>query len=402
MAEESSMIRRYTSLSHNLIAFGRYLRAKGLPVSPTDIADAMTALQLLPPDDPARFQLMLRASLTKSPQEQALFDLVYEDYWRQVQRAVDSKIKTVEVESEQKPKRKKPEKRPDLPNLHAIKDWLKGGQESEEEAEMATYSAVKVLGNRDFSSFTEEELSEIMEVVEALARKLATRYDRRYRKSPRRNQLDLRGSIRKNLQYGTDIVDLTWRDRKMRRMKLVVLCDVSKSMELYSRFLVQFIYGFQHVYKRIRSFVFGTEVHEVSESLRDKKFTAALQKMGDQVMEWGSGTRIGHSLRQFLETPAGRRLDHQTIVMILSDGWDTGEPEVLEESMKEIHQKAAGVIWLNPLAGSAAFSPEAKGMEVAMPYIDVFASAHSIGSLKEILRHLRKVEKGRIRRRQAV
>nr|WP_273567374.1 VWA domain-containing protein [Maribacter sp. Hal144] len=173
-------------------------------------------------------------------------------------------------------------------------------------------------------------------------------------------------------------------------MKLVLLCDVSKSMELYSRFFVHLIYAFQNAYDKIETFIFSTALHRVSEILDNHEFDKAFEIISDRVPQWSGGTTIGSCLNDFTQEHGYGMLDKKTIVLVLSDGWDTGGPEIIQTAMQTIYKKSKKVIWLNPLAGSSDFSPEALGLKTALPYIDVLASAHNLESLKLAISQIQK------------
>ena len=376
------LIQRKTQLSENIPAFCRYLRSKGLGIGPADSIAALQALTTHDFRDREGFRLILRAVLTRSVAEQRLFDQQYEEYWRNLEKAVDSKVKAGDELEQQQRATPKPDARP---KALSIQNWLKGSG-AQEEAEMASYSAGEVMTQKDFSTFAEEDLREVMRLITRIARSLAKRKNRRYQASRKHQRLDLRRTIRGSLRTGGEVMELAYRGRKPQRLKLVLLCDVSKSMDLYSRFLIQFTYAFQQVYKRVETFVFSTSLHRISEALRERDFAFALDRLAQEVPDWSGGTRIGASFKAFVEQYGPRMLDNRTVVLILSDGWDTGDTEILAESMRHIHQKAARVVWLNPLAGNPQFSPTVQGMQAAMPYIDVFAPCHNVESLKEVVR----------------
>ena len=381
------LISRKTELSANIVQLCRYLREQGLRIGPTEEADALKALSTFNFQNPEKFRLVLRSILPKSLKQQALFDLHYPEYWSQLMKAVDSKVKEGDEEKASL-KEDAPKKKNNLPALQALKSWLYGNQ-TEEETEIATYSPGEALAYKDFSAFGEADLSELREVIQQLARSLATQYQRRYQRARQQQKLDLRRTLRLNLRRGGEILDLAFQKKRIRRLSMVVLCDVSKSMDLYSRFLVQFLYAFQNVYHRIETFVFSTSLHRITDELRQSQFDQVLDDLAANVRDWSGGTRIGSSFQTFMDEYGSRLLNDRTVVLILSDGWDTGESELLGETMERIHKKANRVIWLNPLAGNPGFSPSAKGMETAMPYIDVFASAHNVASLREVLREVR-------------
>ena len=171
-------------------------------------------------------------------------------------------------------------------------------------------------------------------------------------------------------------------------MNLVILSDVSKSMDLYSKFFIQMIYAFQTSYDKIRTFVFSTALYEVSDLLNNHDYGKAFEMISDRIPQWSGGTKIGSCFNDFCERFGSRILNRKTIVMILSDGWDTGESEIFKESMNHIHRKARKVIWLNPLAGNPEFRPSAIGMQNALPFVDTFAPAHNLESLKKAITKL--------------
>ena len=166
-------------------------------------------------------------------------------------------------------------------------------------------------------------------------------------------------------------------------------------MDLYSRFLIQFIYAFQSVYRRIETFVFGTSLHRITDILRDEELSIALGYISGTVKDWSGGTKIGASLEQFVSNYGINLVDSQTVVLIISDGWDTGEVDLLENNMQYLHKNSRYVLWLNPLKGSPGFQPTTRGMQAALPYIDFFASAHNIISLKHLVRQLTLIQSGK-------
>lgn len=351
-------------------------------LGPAEEADALSALRVLPMVTRAQFRLALCAVLTRSLPHQRRFDELFEEYWKQVERGVDSKVQNKETPHQQAKKKQQ------TPSLQALKRWLYGNKQ-EEEMELAVYSPVEVLGQKDFGAFSEAELEEVMKLITILARNLASRYSRRFRSASHPGQFDMKRTIRLNLRRSGEISELGFRKRKMRKLRMVLLCDVSKSMDLYSRFLIQFIYAFQRSYRQIETFVFSTALHRITEELKNYDYPLAMQALAEKVPEWSGGTQIGTAFQTFVSEYSSRLLDRHTVVLVMSDGWDMGDTEILAESMRTIQRKAGKVIWLNPLAGSTAFEPTVKGMQAAWPYIDVFAPAHNVESLRSIVQWLR-------------
>ncbi len=397
--QEQQLITRKTELSANIVAFCRYLRQQGFPIGPAEQADALSALEVLPLHNPETLRLILKAVLAKNQKNLQQFDALYNEYWEQLSKAVDSKIKEDDQQSEKKSKSEN--RKNNQPSFQSLKNWLHGNKENEE-ITTATFSHAKALMQKDFGELTKDELPEVIQLVTKIAKSLATRYQRRYQAIQQQVYFDFRRTLRQNMRRGGDILDIAYKKHKIRRLKLVMLCDVSKSMDLYSRFLVQFIYAFQHAYRHIETFVFSTALHHITDALKEKNFEDALQELSEEVPEWSGGTRIGASFHEFCQNYANKMLDDRTIVLIMSDGWDTGNVEQLAESMEQIHKQAGHVIWLNPLAGSNNFTPTVRGMQAAMPFIDIFASVHNLESLKKLMVLLPSVKRNRKRKHKSI
>lgn len=386
---DNEFMQQRTALSAQIVSFCRYLRFQGFTLGPAEETDALNALSILPLQSPENFRWVLRAILPKSLPQQKKFDQLYQQYWDEITKAVDAKIKQEEEtvlgpKQEQKPP-------PQPPSLQALKDWLYNKQADDaEEEELAAFSACEVSSAKDFSALGAEELEEVTQLIAQIGRSLATRHNRRYKKAKRTAKLDVRRMVRLNMRRGGEMLQLAFQKRPVRKTKLLMFCDVSKSMDLYSRFLVQFMYAFQNVYHQLETFVFSTSLHRVTEQLKEEQFEETLHRLAETVPGWSGGTRIGEALQEFVTEYASKYLDSRTIVLIMSDGWDTGNIEALEESMRSLYQKATKVIWLNPLAGNPNFQPSVEGMKAALPYIDVFASAHNVESLREVVRFFRK------------
>ena len=239
--------------------------------------------------------------------------------------------------------------------------------------------------DRDFSTFPAEDLDEVARLTVLIAKRLARRVSRRRRPTRRGGVIDLRRSMRANMMKG-EIIELRRRERRRRKVRLVLLCDVSGSMDLYSRFLLQFLYALQNVFGRVETFTFATRLTRVTEQLKGPSYQLALRRL-TEVRDFSGGTRIGESIQEF--NRSWRQLvDRHTIVLVLSDGWDTGEPDVLAAEMLSLRRRAGRVIWLNPLLGNPSYEPLTRGMAAALPLVDHFAAAHNLASLRDLAGHL--------------
>ena len=370
-------------LSANLVGFCRLLRQRGCGTGLGEAQLALRAIAAIDLTEPEAFYWALRTTLAKTPEEQTLFDALFDYYWQVWARADELDKPRPDADREQTTS----SARPPQSVSTSVSDWLKQGVPTEEEREAAGYSPIEVETKRDFKDFSAEELQEMSRLLQAIARALATRFSRRYRPARPPGRLDLRRTLRASLRRGGELLDLSYCRRTRQKPKLVLLCDVSKSMDLYSRFLIQFIYAFQNVYRRIETFVFATSLHHVAPLLRDNDLSAGLDEIAAQVPDWSGGTRIGAALATFRRDSAAL-VDHQTVLLIASEGWDTGDIEILEESMRALQRDSRCLIWLNPLLGSPDYRPATRGMQAALPYIDLFAPAHNIESLKSLVGYL--------------
>lgn len=368
------------------VRFCRALRERGLLATPAESIDALRTLSAVDLGDRADVYFALRALLPSRREDLAIFDELFEKWWRlerggSVREGTESTRRNPAVHSPtDEPRARR--------GAEFLTRWASSNEETEEgEAlSMATPSVNDSRGGADFRTHAGSELGAIEAVAVKIVRRLRARPGRRWKLMRRGERIDLRRLVRLSLKTGGDPIELAYRTRKLRRTKLVVLCDVSGSMDLYSRFLLQFLFALQHAFARVETFAFSTRLVHITESLRRESYRSALDALAT-LPGWSGGTKIGESLDRFLaDWP--RLLDRRTIVIVLSDGWDTGDPELLSESLKAMRRRAGRIVWLNPLLGSPSYRPLTRGMQAALPHVDVFAPVHDVASLEALARHL--------------
>jgi uncharacterized protein with von Willebrand factor type A (vWA) domain len=368
------------------VRFCRALRERGLLATPAESVDALRTLSAVDLGDRADVYFALRALLSSRREDLAIFDELFEKWWR-LERGGSAREGTESTRRNPAAHSPTDESRTTR-GSEFLRHWGSWNEETQEEEalSMATPSENDARAAADFSTHVGTELGAIEAAAAHIARRLRARPGRRWKPMRRGEHIDLRRLVRLSLRTGGDPIELAYRTRKLRRTKLVVLCDVSGSMDLYSRFLLQFLFALQHAFARVETFAFSTRLVHITESLRRDSYRSALDALAT-LPGWSGGTKIGDSLDHFL---AGwpRLLDRRTIVIVLSDGWDTGEPEVLSESLKAMRRRAGRVVWLNPLLGSPSYQPLARGMQAALPHVDVFAPLHDVASLEALARHL--------------
>ncbi len=361
----------------------RGLRERGLLVTTAHATDAVRALRELGLQSKSQVYFALRCVLTSAPEEFAIFD---ELFWQLF--AVPKTAKNQRSEAPRDAPRDPEDRGEKGPaSLSSFIDQAGGDGEPAEDEELPAASDQLSQGKKDFASFGDAELEEIERIARRLARKLAARPSRRWKAARRGARIDLRRTVRRSLGNGAEPLELCFRRKKPRKTRIVALCDVSGSMDLYSRFLLQFLYGLQGSVARVESFVFATDLRRITELLRERPYANALRGLSAQVTDWSGGTRIGACLAAF-NADFEHLVDGRTVVVILSDGWDTGDPEQLGAELAVLKLRSRRVLWLNPLLGSPGYEPLTQGMQAALPHLSVFAPAHNLASLRALERHL--------------
>ena len=375
-------------LTTSVLRFGHMLRASGMPLTIGEMMDGVRALEAVDLLDRQDVYLALRTTLVARYEEFPIFDRCFETFWR-FQAGEGQELEGLTGPAT-----------PAIPEEHAgdsgaeaaqkkvsvaLEGWEEQGDDDGEPLEVPGVSDKEILVDQDFSSFPAEDLDEVARLTILIAKRLARRISRRKRPTRRGGVIDMRRSIRANLMKG-EIIELRRRERRRRKVRLVLLCDVSGSMDLYSRFLLQFLYALQNVFGRVETFTFSTRLTRVTEHLKGASYRTALARL-TEVRDFSGGTRIGESLQEF-NARWGNLVDRHTIVLLLSDGWDTGEPDILANEMLTIKRKAGRLIWLNPLLGNPSYEPLTRGMAAALPLVDHFAAAHNLASLRDLAGHL--------------
>ncbi|MGH2545163.1 MAG: vWA domain-containing protein, partial [Ardenticatenaceae bacterium] len=264
------------------------------------------------------------------------------------------------------------------------------------------YSALEVLRNKDFGEMTWDEIEAAKAALTMMRWPVAERATRRVRRAFRGHQLELRHVVRDNLRYGGEPLLLRWRQRKSRPRPVVVLCDISGSMERYSRMLLHFLHTLNHKMRDIETFLFGTRLTRITHHLRHKDVDDALAEVGQIVQDWSGGTKIGEAIKTFNYQWARRVLGRGAVVLIISDGWDRGDVTQLAREMERLQRAAYRIIWLNPLLGSERYEPVQRGMTAALPFVDDFLPVHNLHSLAELAQALSALAERRPERRQHV
>jgi uncharacterized protein with von Willebrand factor type A (vWA) domain len=354
----------------HLAGFGRELRAEGITAGTGAISDFCRAAALLAPPD---LYWAGRATLVARREEIETYDRVFRSYFGGV--------------AAEPPPRRRPAGRR---RAAAIGGAGTTPEEHARAAEAAVASPVEVLRRKRFSRCSPEELERLAAMMARVRLDVPTRRTRRRRPS-RAGAPDLRRTIRASFRTAGDPFERAWRERRRRPRRVVLLLDVSGSMAEYSRALVVFAHAALRAEPRCEAFCFGTRLTRVTSALAAARPDDALARAADAVVDWDGGTRIGDSLKAFLDRDGGADLARGAVVVVCSDGLDVGEPGLLADQMARLARLAHAVVWLNPLKGDPAYEPLARGMRAALPHVDVFASGHDLASLEAFADELRRL-----------
>jgi uncharacterized protein with von Willebrand factor type A (vWA) domain len=332
-----------------LAAFGRALRAEGLPVGPGRVASFCRAAALLSPGD---LYWAGRATLVARRDQIPVYDRVFRSFFGGDEAQAASQRRrpadTVVVEEE-----------------------------------VALASPIELLRRKSFARCSPDELAQLAALMERLRLAVPARRSRRV--APSRSGLpDLRRTLRRSFRTAGDTLERRFRARRRRTRRVVLVLDVSGSMADYSRALLVFAHAALRTDRRWEAFCFGTRLTRVTRALAVSRPDEALERAAEEVVDWNGGTRIGECLKALLDEYGHRGLVRGAVVVLCSDGLEVGDPELLAEQMARLSRLAYRVIWLNPLKGDEAYEPLARGMHAALPYVDVFAAGHNLASLEEL------------------
>lgn len=369
-------------LVRHVVTFGRVLREVGLEVGPGRVADALRALDAVDLTRQEDVYFSLRQTLVSRHDELDLFDRAFLAWF---------------LRAPVLPARRRPTSTQHVrvadPAAAAGTQRHDGEREKADEPAEPGASAYEVLREKDFGELTPEEFRHVRVLIAEIARRRPRRHSRRRQPDPRGDTLDVRRLIRRSLRTGGDAVERPYRARKEVPRKLVVLCDVSGSMDAYARALLLFLHAAVGSGRGVEAFAFGTRLSRLTPDLGTRDPETALQRCTEAVVDWGSGTRIGASLKQFNDTWGRHALSRGAVVVIVSDGWERQDPALVGREMARLARAAYAVVWVNPLKGNPEYQPLAGGMRAALPFVDRFLPGHNLRSLEELATALAGIER---------
>jgi uncharacterized protein len=381
-------------LTH-VLAFCHLLRIMGVEVSSGQVLDLVRAFEYVPIVAREDFRNAARSTLICRREDLPQFESAFAFFWRTP--SFDPMMMALPV-------LKVPPRNLRLPKPKQGDDGeSEGGEEQEEKVGFTmAYTSGETLRSKDFGSFSWEEVQACKELLKNLAWRVPPRRTRRTKPTPRGRRIDMRRVLRRNMRYGGEPIILPRKQTRVRQRPLVVLCDISGSMDRYSRILLQFVHTISNGLRDVEAFVFGTRLTRVTRLLRERDIDDAIALVSKQVVDWSGGTRIGDTLKQFNYEWGRRVLGRGPVVLLISDGWDRGDPKLLGREIGRLQRSCHRLIWLNPLLGSANYQPLTQGMQAALPFVDDFLPVHNLLSLEQLGEKLANVGTGRPERKQRV
>ena len=372
-------------LLDNLLIFGRLLRRAGVDVHRGRLLDVVDALGHVNLGERGEVYHACRALLVHRHEQIALFDVAFASFWREhdgqearhAPQPVESRASVVLFEDDLARDDVREALRRDASDDDA--PATRGG--------LKTWSDLGGLADKDFAAFTSAETAEAADLLSRLVWSPGERRTRRWIRG-HGSRVDLRRTIADSVRTGGDVVELRRRTPRVRRRALVLLCDVSGSMERYSRMLLHFAHAVSKRRHRVEAFLFATQLTRITRQLRASRADVALAAVSQSVPDWSGGTRIGGAVREFHQRWSRRVLSGGPVVLLISDGWDRGDPGELRDQIARLQRSCHRLVWLNPLIGTADYAPLTRGLQAALPFVDDFLPVRTLNNLADLAIHL--------------
>ena len=371
------------ALLENLLLFGRLCKSLGMAVTPDRMIEAAHALALIDVAQKADFHDVLLAMMVTRQSDLGLFETAFRAFWR-APLSLDTQSAFNLL-----PERRSPRSQ----SMSAVD--VTGIPDAESAARsisvMPTPSTQEVLRTKNFAEITPDEIAAAKLLMKRLPWSLGMRRTRRLWRG-KGATLDMRRAFRQNLRYSGEMIALPTRGPKMKPRPLVVVCDISGSMERYTRLLLHFLHTLAGNMRQVEVFVFSTSLQRITRSLRHKSVDVALGEIGRSVSHWGGGTRIDAALHSFNYRWSRRVLGHGAVVLLITDGWDRGDAVQLQHEIAHLQQSCYRLVWLNPLLGDSRYQPLTEGAQALLPCVDDFLPVHNLASLDALARELWRVD----------
>lgn len=405
------------NLIWNVLLFGRMLRNAGLRITPSQIQNMLLALAEVSWSNRDDVYYAARATCVSHANERALFDEIFTQFWRRWRSSSGLQVMLggepiADLFGAKAPEPQQGENTPENEDGKEKTDLSLEDNNSDEGTEtklsdqkpdrVLMFSPREVLRTKDFGAFSHDELAEARRLLEAKPWTASKRRSRRWTRAKRGPRLDQRRTVRDAMRREGEVRNFFWRKQGQTPRPLVVLCDISGSMDRYTRMLLHFLHTLARgSFAHLEAFVFSTRLTRITPLLRHRDADTAIQMVRPAVEDWGGGTRIGEAIATFNRRWARRVLGRGAVVLIISDGWDRGDVNELTHELAALQRRTHRLIWLNPLLGMRGYQPLTRGMSAALPFIDQFLPIHNIASLEALGETLSNIPSDRPVRRHA-
>jgi uncharacterized protein len=382
--DDESFVYRGGNLQHNLIMFGRVCRALGMNITPNRMMDVARALEYIQLGEKPDFYYTLRSHLVSHPKELEYFDEAFNIFWK---RPSDG-FTELDLKSLTEERRKK--KTQFLPSLESgVGDDDNESQFLDEDTVsiVPTYSKQERLKTKNFAEMSAEELEMAKRVIQKMPDSLGMRKTRRFEVGKGR-QINMRRLMKDMIRKRGDITEIPTHRHKEKPRPIILICDISGSMERYTRILLHFMHTLAGSMYQVESFLYSTDITRITRQIRQKSVDDALEEVGQTVKQWGGGTMTGESLHTFNWNWSRRVLGRGAVVMMITDGWDRGDIPLLHTEMTRLQRSCQRLIWLNPLLDAPEYEPLTRGAQAMLPYVDDFLPITNLSNLEGIVKAL--------------
>jgi uncharacterized protein with von Willebrand factor type A (vWA) domain len=376
-----------SGLAGKVVRFADFLKGRGFRIFQSSVHESLRSLKAIDIFKRDDVLAALRANLVTNDLEWSHFKNVFDEFWARSDLKTE-KVKSISSRRNDRGGNSDLNVVQEVPNEHSSeldlnygKEWLEG----------VAYSPLSNVEKKDFGRFDNADIQIAQLALKRMIKPFLIQVSRRKKRSRKFGDTDFQRVMRKSLKTDGLPVELFYKVKKKRLKRLVILADVSGSMDRYARFVMPFMLGLRGIGPRAEVFVFSTSLTSITFMVRHLSIDKAIERIAGEVPDWSGGTRIGYSLHQFNQDHGRMLVSRRTVVVILSDGWDLGGKELLRREMEELSRKAYCVIWLNPLAGDPEYRPVCQGMRTALPFVDYFLPVDNLMSLKRVGRLLSRV-----------
>lgn len=384
------------SFADHVVAFGRVLRRLGFTIGPAQLMVALEAVDRVGVKHKEDVKHALQACLVSRREERELFDQAFKLFWKAPTKF--PKVMQWLLQQTQIPVKAS------AGGYHRIQEALRehskpkpkkrSEQTSESEIELeqiVTYSPTEILRQKDFAAFTNADIAAAKQYMARFRWPIPPYQSRRWISANSGPRLDVRATIKAGNRHAGEIVQLAHFAKKKKPRPVVLICDISGSMERYAQMLLHFMHLLTADKRKVESFVFGTRMSRITQLLKHQDVDAALTAVSREVLDWAGGTKMGEAIKAFNYTWLRRVMKSNSVVLVISDGWDRGDSTLLAREMQRLRRSCHQLIWLNPLMGYNNYEPLTQGMQAALPYVDHLLPVHNLVSLEQLTKVLERI-----------